>query len=148
VPGDGQLITGITGDALMCFALLYDPVRRHQFLTPHAPRHTSISHIKFPPRISNSVNAPARSIQRPVLRGHTPTGHSRSCARVLHELNLLRAAVTCVTTTPSRSGSAARWHPSSRVTGAGLARCSLDLNDVVPVVVSLLRDRRPGTFIQ
>jgi hypothetical protein len=115
--------------------------------TSRSSSHFNLSH-KFPPRISNSLNAPARSIQRPVLRGHTPTGHSRSCARVLHELNLLRAAVTCVTTTPSRSGSAARWHPSSRVTGAGLARCSLDLNDVVPVVVSLLRDRRPGTFIQ
>jgi hypothetical protein len=108
VPGDAQLITGITGDALMCGDISLSHLTLLITLT--------ISHInKFPPRVSNSINAPARSIQQPVLRGHTPTGHSRSCARVIKSL-----------TTPSWSGSAARCHSSSR---AGLARCSPDLHD-------------------
>jgi hypothetical protein len=95
VPGDGQLITGITGDALMCGDISLSHLRLLITLI--------ISHInKFPPRVSNSINAPARSIQQRVLRGHTPTGHSRSCARVLESL-----------TKPSWSGSAARWHSSS-----------------------------------
>jgi hypothetical protein len=93
----------------------------------------TISHInKFPPRVSNSINAPARSIQQPVLRGHTPTGHSRSCARVIKSL-----------TTPSWSGSAARCHSSSR---AGLARCSPDLHDAPLVIVP--PDRSPGKSLR